>query len=213
MINAILAVAILATTQVYRLELDVETNIPSIVGADGVKRQVCLVDPAEYAMMTGRVDQVWRSLNATDSGRRQLHGKIVRTEIDATNAVKVTVYGDGYRFSELIPAKRSEARKDRKAAVRQRIRDNRISERQQKFREALEARKDAPVKEVTLEHNAATGKDRIVIQDGINYDHKVGAYLGKEGWYSCQAGQRELHEQRVRDGREKCAICEKEISK
>lgn len=153
MINLIAAFAIIASMTVYRLELRDER--PFIVGADGVSRPVCLVDPSEYAMMTGRVDQVWRSLNSTESGRVQLHGSRVWTEVDETNGVKVVVYKDGYRHSEKFAVRRPR----KKSVLPVRVRNRNISDRQQKFREAIEARKSAPPKVITIEHNAATGKD------------------------------------------------------
>jgi len=159
--------AVLATTQVYRLELTDE--VPFIVGQDGVRRQVCIVDPDQYAVMTGRVDEVWRSLHKDDAGRTRLHGKRTEQIVDATNGVKVTVYEDGYRHTERFTVRTGSAMDDfagrkpktlRQQAIR-RVRDNRMSERQWKMREALEARRTNEVRTVTLEHDAATGKDTV----------------------------------------------------
>lgn len=152
MINLIFA-AIVASSAVYRLELQDET--PYIVGGDGIRRQVCIVDPAEYAMMTGKVDQVWRSLNSSEDGRKSLHGARVRTEVDTNLAVRVTVYQDGYRHSVPMEIKRPDVHKKMK------VNDTRISNRQMKFREALMARRNAKPKEVTVEHDAANGKDEV----------------------------------------------------
>jgi len=152
MINLLFA-AIVASTAVYRLE--VQNDTPYIVGVDGVRRQVCLVDPAEYAMITGKVDQVWRSLNSSEDGRVSLHGARVRTEVDTNLAVRVAVYKDGYRHSVPMEVKRHAALPPRP------VKNTRISDRQEKFREALKARKNAKPKEVTVEHNAETGKDEV----------------------------------------------------
>lgn len=153
--------ALLATTAVYRLELQDDT--PYIVGSDGVRRQVCLVEPAEYAMMTGKVDQVWRSLNSTDEGRRQLHGVRLRTEVDTNRLVRVTVYKDGYRHTEAMEVKSPSANRpsvNKKQVIKVKPNNN-VSERHRKFIEALKARSLAKPKEVTIEHNAATGKDEV----------------------------------------------------
>ena len=72
-------------TTVYRLELrsDAHGNETAyVVGVDGVSRPVVLVDPIEYKMLTERLDTVWQSFHATSDGRRKLHGKIERTEVD-----------------------------------------------------------------------------------------------------------------------------------
>lgn len=159
--NSILCIMLAATT-VLRLELENET--PYIVGVDGVRRQVCIVDPAEYAMMTGRVDQVWRTMNATESGRVGLHGARVTQEVDETSCVKTTVYKDGYRFAEPMPKKHITVpdAPSRRGVPKPEAVNRRISDRQRRFREAIEARKSAPIKEITVEHDAATGKDKVV---------------------------------------------------
>lgn len=149
--------ALLAATTVYRLELTDER--PYVVGEDGVKREVCLVDPSEYALMTGQVAQVWKSLHKDEAGRTKMHGERVGQEIDVTNGVKVTVYEDGYRNVERFETKTKKTMDDfagRKAESRPNM-----SERQRRMRELLSARKSGKVKEVTLEHDAATGKDVV----------------------------------------------------
>jgi len=155
--NILLAAAFIAATQVYRLELTDET--PYIVGEDGVKREVCIVDPERYAMMTGRVEQVWRSMNADENGRTKLHGKRIGQEI--IDNVKVTTYDDGYRHSEKMEQKKAETIRPFKTIEKKKVPDSRISERHQKMREELAARKAGKVKEVTVEHDATTGKDIV----------------------------------------------------
>lgn len=157
--------AVLAATQVYRLELTDE--VPYIVGQDGVKRQVCLVDPDQYAVMTGQVAQVWKSLNSTDDGRRKLHGKRSQ-QIVSDDGEKVTVYEDGYRHVEKA-GRKTQAVMDSfsgrnkspvKAAVRK-LKNHRISDRHQKMLDELEERRKAAPKEITVEHDALTGKDTV----------------------------------------------------
>ena len=52
------------TTSVFRLELEGEAETPYLVGADGVRRRVCILDPDEYAMLTGQVASVWQALQS-----------------------------------------------------------------------------------------------------------------------------------------------------
>lgn len=149
--------ALLAATTVYRLELT--DNKPYIVGADGVKREVAIVDPDQYSLMTGQVAQVWKSLHKDEDGRMKMHGKRVSQEIDAANGVKTTVYEDGYRNVERFETKTKKTMEEfsgQKAESRPNM-----SERQRRMRELLSARKSGKVKEVTLEHDAATGKDVV----------------------------------------------------
>jgi len=158
--------AILAATTVYRLELTDEK--PYIVGQDGVKREVVIMDPDEHAALTGKVDQVWKSMNSTEDGRRKLHGLAKETVIDETE--KVTVYADGYchrakmekRTNKVMESVRVSGEK-KKTPVR-RVYSN-MSERHKAFMEkrdaALDARAGKNVKTVTVEHDAATGKDIV----------------------------------------------------
>lgn len=156
--NSILCIMLAATT-VLRLELENET--PYIVGVDGVRRQVCIVDPAEYAMMTGRVDQVWRSMNETESGRIGLHGARISQEIDETNCVKTTVYKDGFRFAERFQKRNPPPKHSPKISIPSE--PPRVSGTA-KYREMVLKRfraKTAAPKTVTVEHDATTGKDEI----------------------------------------------------
>lgn len=160
--NTILCIMLAATT-VLRLELENET--PYIVGVDGVRRQVCIVDPAEYAMMTGRVDQVWRTMNATKSGRIGLHGPSVTQEVDETNCLKTTVYKDGYRFAERFQKRNPPPKHPPKHPPKINIpaEPPRVSGTA-KYREMVLERfraKTAAPKTVTVEHDATTGKDEV----------------------------------------------------
>lgn len=160
--------AIIASTQVYRLELTDE--VPYIVGQDGVRREVCLVDPVQYAVMTGNVEKVWRSLNADENGRVRLHGKRMEQRIDTNSQEKVTVYEDGYCHSEKFSVRTVKnmdsfagrgAVRDNKYLSSANVRNGRISERHQKMRDEIEARKKANPKIITIEHDATTGKDVV----------------------------------------------------
>lgn len=167
MINAILAV--LAVIQVYRLERDTETEHLQLVGADGVRRACCIIDPDEYAILTGRVDQVWKSLNETGDGRKKLHGPIVSQEIDETNGTKTEYYRDGYQRTFKLEVRTnatprvSAPSRPRPSFVPIKTRNTNISERQQKMRESIQAWKEKAKNptEVTVEHDAATGKDLV----------------------------------------------------
>lgn len=155
-----------AKVTVYRLELyrygDSETQF--IVGADGVRRPVVLVAPEEYDMLTGRVETVWKQLNSTPEGRRMLHGREVSHEIDADALRKVDIYEDGFRWEQNIPPKRmrSEApSRGSQAKPRPEVKPDGISDRQWQMRKTLRKSRSAKTKTVTVEHNAATGKDEV----------------------------------------------------
>jgi len=153
-----IVLAILAATSVYRLELTDEK--PFIVGEDGVKREVVILDPEEHAALTGKLSQVWSAMNSTEDGRRKLHGKIERTDIDEEAKKKTDVYTDGYCHVTPFEVRKPVEMK-KFAAPPKKTRDSRISERHRKMREELAARKAGNVKEVTVEHDAATGKDIV----------------------------------------------------
>lgn len=170
MISALLAVALLGKTEIFRLEHDTETDALRIVGADGVKREVAIMSPDEYAIMTGQVAQVWKSLNATRDARSKLHGKAV-TEVTTNGNQKVTVerYDDGFVFTDRMTIKtRSDI--DRFAAHRgsksgrvmpKSVKPRNISDRQWQMRQRVKDALDGKVKVVNVEHDAVTGKDIV----------------------------------------------------
>ena len=127
-------------------------------------RKVVIIDPDEYAMLTGRMEVVWHSLNSTADGRRKLHGKIERTEIDEGKREKVEVHADGYRHVETLPLKRRGVAATVKVGG---VKDNapkkpgNISDRQWQMRQQLKVLKQKPAKAVTVEHDATTGKDTV----------------------------------------------------
>ena len=154
---------------VYRLELHSDTNgneAAYVVGVDGVERPVVLVEPMEYKMLTERLDAVWQSFHATAEGRRKLHGKIERTEIDEKAKQKVEVHADGYRHTETLPKReRPKATKTKLARLQAKIEMQKpkgMSEKQWEMRKAFEKHRMGVPKTVTVEHDAATGKDTIL---------------------------------------------------
>lgn len=153
---------------VYRLEVhtgdDGGTEFAYIVGGDGISRPIMLVDPDYFVILTGRVEQVWHSLNSTRDGRLRLHGKIVQTEILEDSLQKVEVHADGFVYREPLAVREPPARPP-KTALQSRIEKSNspynISARHAEMRAKLAERKSSPPKTVTIEHDAATGKDTV----------------------------------------------------
>ena len=152
---------------VYRLELHSDANgneAAFVVGGDGVERPVVLVEPMEYKLLTERLDAVWQSFHATPDGRRKLHGKIERTEIDEKAMQKVEVHADGYRHTEAMPKreKPAAAKLTRPAAKVEPTKPRGMSDKQWEMRKAFEKHRMGVPKTVTVEHDAATGKDTVL---------------------------------------------------
>lgn len=153
-------------TTVYRLELrsDAHGNETAyVVGVDGVSRPVVLVDPIEYKMLTERIDAVWQSFHATSDGRRKLHGKIERTEIDEKAHKKVEIYADGFRHTETIPEKRK-TKDVGKTTSHKKIEVQKpkwMSDRQWEMRQAFKNHRLRIPKQLTVEHDVVTGKDTV----------------------------------------------------
>lgn len=152
---------------VYRLELHSDANgneTAFVVGGDGVERPVVLVEPMEYKLLTERLDAVWQSFHATPEGRRKLHGKIDRTEIDEKAKQKVEVHADGYRHTEAMRKRERQgaAKLTRPAAKVEPTKPRGMSEKQWEMRKAFEKYRMGAPKTVTVEHDAATGKDTIL---------------------------------------------------
>lgn len=161
--NAVLMCVALAATSVFRLELVDEQ--PYIVGADGVKRAVCIVDPVQYAVMTGQTAKVWASLNAQEDSRARLHGgRAVRKDVVGNDLVMT--YPDGFVWTEKGTRKTAETmrkiRGGQKSTGRPAVPRRPMSDRQRKFLEELHRRKDMKPKEITVIHDANTGKDTVV---------------------------------------------------
>jgi len=148
---------------VYRLELHADNSGAEtawLVGQDGVKRPVVLVEPDEYSALMTRLDAMWTYFNSTRDGRVKLHGKIVTTSIDSEAKEKVETHVDGYTHREKMTPK-----VDRPSVVVSRrppMKPSGISDRQFEMRKRLEERKKHPVNILNVEHDAATGKDRVV---------------------------------------------------
>lgn len=156
-----------ARVDVIRIEWDRDTDVTWLVGVDGESRPVKIVNLEEYALLTGRVDAVWHSLNSTESGRRGLHGKVKEQTI-GDDGVKHITYEDGYRYDEK-PVKTTGIVRDsvrgikgvRTAAPAVLVRPKCISDRQWEFRKKVNS-SSSVIKEVTVEHDAGTGKDKVV---------------------------------------------------
>lgn len=152
---------------VYRLELHSDANgneAAFVVGGDGVERPVVLVEPMEYKMLTERLDAVWQSFHATAEGRRKLHGKIERTEIDEKAMQKVEVHADGYRHTEAMPKRERQAaaKLTRPASKVEPTKPRGMSDKQWEMRKAFAKHRMGVPKTVTVEHDAATGKDTVL---------------------------------------------------
>ena len=157
---SIVASIFLAATTVFRLELTDE--VPYIVGADGERRQVVIVEPEQYAMLTGRLDQVWRSMNADENGRTKLHGMRVDQTVDEKTMEKHTIYKDGYIFTEKMQPKRTVTIQNKQ--TKKPNLDNkrkRVSARHWEMLKKREEMQKKPVKEVSVIHDATTGKDIV----------------------------------------------------
>ena len=154
-------VAASAATTVYRLEADEEAGKVYIVGADGVSREVVLLAPEDYATLTNNVAEVIKAMNATEDGRRSLHGAKTSTEV--TDEARTTVYADGYRHSVKLQKKTETARTTPRIAPKAAtVRPRHISSRLFEMKQKVEAAKNAAPKTVTIEHDAATGTDKEV---------------------------------------------------
>ena len=152
---------------VYRLELHSDANgneAAFVVGGDGVERPVVLVEPMEYKLLTERLDAVWQSFHATAEGRRKLHGKIERTEIDEKAMQKVEVHADGYRHTEAMPKRKkpAAAKLTRLQAKIEKQKPRGMSDKQWEMRKAFEKHRMGVPKTVTVEHDATTGKDIVL---------------------------------------------------
>ena len=152
--------ALLAVTTIYRLELT--DNVPFIVGEDGVRRQVAIVDPEEYEILKGNVKLLIESANKTEDSRIRLHGK--RKEQIIEDGKKHTIYEDGFIFTEKMAQRTA---KPRATIVTNRSesvimpRPNGISDRHWEVMKARSEYKKRKPKQVTVEHDALTGKDIV----------------------------------------------------
>lgn len=151
----------------YRIHLYRNTDgseVAYVVGVDGVERPVVLLDPLEYRLLTERLEAVWQSFHSTADGRRKLHGKLERTEIDEKARQKVEIYADGFRHTETLPAKRkpTEVKITRLQAKIEEQKPKGMSDKRWEMRQAFKKHRQGVPKQVTVEHDAVTGKDTVV---------------------------------------------------
>lgn len=139
-------------------------EVAYVVGVDGVERPVVLLDPLEYRLLTERLDAVWKSFHATADGRRKLHGKLERTEIDEKARQKVEIYADGFRHTETLSVKRrpTEVKITRLQAKIEEQKPKGMSDKRWEMRQAFKKHRQGVPKQVTVEHDAVTGKDTVV---------------------------------------------------
>ena len=155
-----------ADTQVYRLELDTNTDCSRIVGQDGVRRECVIVEPEQFSLLTGQLSRVWASLNSTDNGRIGLHGKKMNTTIDTNTLTKTTVYADGFRHAESfeirtrpVMDKFSGVKRERTVQITEKPKGT--SDRRWEMRQAYIRRLTKAPKVITVTHDATTGKDEV----------------------------------------------------
>lgn len=161
LVLAACAIACAGEKKVYRIELEDEK--PVIVGEDGVRREVVIMDTETHMMMTGRLDQVWKTMNETKAGRERIHGKVVETRIDEEAKEKVEVYKDGFVHTEKMEKKNKNTMKSFVGAgKRGKVPRKRFSARQSEMQRKLDEWKAKKPKTVTVEHDAVTGKDKLV---------------------------------------------------
>ena len=181
-ISALLAAAVLSVlaedepkqeasqpiVKVYRIEVHANNGDETawLVGGDGEKRPVVLVTPDEFALLTERLDAVWKRMHESKSGRIMLHGAVVRTEIDNDKKERVEYHKDGYTRAESFVSKRAVTSPSKPAVVNGRgypmPNPKSMSERQFEMRRKLWERRRHPIREVSVEHDATTGKNTVV---------------------------------------------------
>ena len=145
-------------TEVFRLELT--DGQPFIVGVDNVRRPVVLVDPEDWAAVTNNVFREIARLNATENGRIRLHGNRKQQIVNDKDHEKVSVYEDGFVFVEKMTASRPFVEK-RKSKADESAKRSLYSKKYVEMLEARAERAKGKAKTVTVEHDAATGKDIV----------------------------------------------------
>ena len=168
----VLACALAATgfcsTQVYRLNLDTETGETTLVGMDDVTRRVHLLTDMEYEWVTN-ICQKWVAYMNADKQRRAIyHGEVVGKTV-VTNETGVmtmrTEYEDGFIHVEMARVRRplptASSLPKQLQEAKPSVRPHWMSERQFRMRERRKkALKKEPI-EITIEHDANTGKDTV----------------------------------------------------
>ena len=159
--------ASVADTEVFRLVRDTETGATALVGVDAVPRQVHLLTENEWHFVTNMVCKWTVHMNSTKEGRRALHGEkdggLVVTTNETGVIVKRQKYEDGYVHEETGVVSRRERNKAITADLlpRPTPRPTHISKRQYEMRQRLERVKKGIPREITIDHDATTGKDTV----------------------------------------------------
>lgn len=160
--------------EVFRLVRDTETGTTAIVGVDNVARQCHILTPDEFCYVTNMVFKWYAYMNSTREGRAALHGKKEGNATVTTNDVGIIVkrqaYEDGYVHEETAKVSRPRPKgvigariKGLDAARQVRIHHPAgISQKQMEMREARERIRQKKPKEITVNHDANTGKDTVV---------------------------------------------------
>lgn len=166
-----------AETEVFRLLRDTETDATAVVGVDNVPRTAHLMSEQEWHFVTNMVFKWCAYMNSSKEGRKALHGEKVGGVVVTTNDVGIICkrqeYADGYVHEETGEVAPSSRRVSARQGFPKELKDAKprkipapkkpqgISERQYQMRMKRErALKKIPV-EVTIEHNANTGKDTV----------------------------------------------------
>lgn len=163
--------ASVADTEVFRLMRDTETGATALVGVDAVPRQVHLLTENEWHFVTNMVCKWTIYMNSSKEGRRALHGENDGGVVVTTNKTGVIVkrqkYEDGYVHEETGVVSRRARNKADGAKItadlmpRPTPRPTHISKRQYEMRQRRERVKKGIPREVTIDHDATTGKDTV----------------------------------------------------
>lgn len=164
-----------AELEVYRLVRDSDSGNTAVVGADGVSRVCHILQDDEYAYVTNMVFKWYAYMNSSERGRKELHGEKSGSAEVCTNEVGWLVkrqrYEDGYVHDEKLvkfdSSKMSYSRRPpdirRPPARAAKTRHPAgISKMQIDMREARERVKNKKPREITVNHDANTGKDTVV---------------------------------------------------
>lgn len=155
---------------------DTDTGRTAVVGVDGIARPCHLLTEQEFQFVTNMVFKWCAYMNSTKEGRTALHGKKDGGVTVTTNGVGAVVkrqaYEDGYVHEETLAVNRPRQAKaltlngvpvlppkPRAAPIRH---PAGISQKQKEMREARERIRNGKPKEITINHDANTGKDTVV---------------------------------------------------
>ena len=156
--------------EVFRLVRDTETGTTAVIGVDNVARQCHLLTPDEFCYVTNMVFKWYAHMNSTREGRAALHGKkeggVTVTTNDVGAIIKRQAYEDGYVHEETAKVSKPRPKDVIDGIQKPRVVPVRhpagISKRQREMREARERIRQKKPKEITVNHDANTGKDTVV---------------------------------------------------